>query len=251
MPLPPPLPSQRRVAVPKQLQPRSSQKRPTDALALAPLKALKVSPSSTAHWVVEAQAAIQHGAASVAQGGAVEASLTQIGEGAPPPHKAEAHESDGAEAPSVAEATEVKAPQASKAKATEAGVPRTTKAAAAGAGAPGTTKATGAEANVSAARLAAQEVEMKAAEASVAPLVQGALHTGVKRALAIIASHYIGVNLTAISDGYVLPDDDGEADEEVAKLMEVAEGPDTALAKMFEEEVVPLTPSADARDPEA
>ena len=32
---------------------------------LAPLKALKVSPSSTAHWVVEAQAAMQRGAASV------------------------------------------------------------------------------------------------------------------------------------------------------------------------------------------
>ena len=31
---------------------------------LAPLKALKVSPSSTAHWVVEAQAAIQRGAAT-------------------------------------------------------------------------------------------------------------------------------------------------------------------------------------------
>ena len=73
---------------------------------------------------------------------------------------------------------------------------------------------------------------------------------GVKRALAVIASHYIGIDLKAISDGYVLPDDDGEADKEVAKLMEAAEGPDTALAKLFEEEVIPPTPSADARGPE-
>ena len=80
--------------------------------------------------------------------------------------------------------------------------------------------------------------------------LRGALHTGVKRALAVIASHYIGVDLKAISDGYVLPDDDGEADEEVAKLMEAAEGPGTALAKLFKEEVVPPTSSADAGDPE-
>ncbi|XP_066351678.1 uncharacterized protein [Miscanthus floridulus] len=66
--------------------------------------------------------------------------------------------------------------------------------------------------------------------------LQGVLHTGVKHALAVIASHYISVDLKAISDGYVLPDDDGEADEEVAKLMEAAEGLGTALAKLFEEE---------------
>ena len=84
---------------------------------MAPLKALKVSPGSTAHWVAEAQAAIQRGAVSaradpkepVAQGGAAEATPTQTGEGAPPSHEAKARESDGAEAPSVAEATEVEA----------------------------------------------------------------------------------------------------------------------------------------------
>ena len=78
--------------------------------------------------------------------------------------------------------------------------------------------------------------------------LQGALHTGVKRVLAVIASHYIGVDLQAISDGYVLPDEDGEDDEEVAKLMEAAEGPGTVLAKLFGEEVVPPMPSADTRD---
>ncbi|XP_066365066.1 uncharacterized protein [Miscanthus floridulus] len=80
--------------------------------------------------------------------------------------------------------------------------------------------------------------------------LRGALHTGVKRALAVIASHYISVDLKAISDGYVLPDDDREADEEVVKLMEAAEGLGTALAKLFKEEVVPPTPSADAGGPE-
>ena len=80
--------------------------------------------------------------------------------------------------------------------------------------------------------------------------IRGALHTGVKRALAVIASHYVGVDLQAISDGYVLPDDDDEVDEVVTKLFEVAESPGTALATLFEEEVVPPPPSASARGPE-
>ena len=61
-----------------------------DELPLAPLKVLKASPVSFAHWVAEAQAAIQRGAASasvdpkgpVAQGGAAEAAPTQTREGA-------------------------------------------------------------------------------------------------------------------------------------------------------------------------
>ncbi|XP_066351428.1 uncharacterized protein [Miscanthus floridulus] len=76
--------------------------------------------------------------------------------------------------------------------------------------------------------------------------LRGALHTGVKRALAVITSHYIGVDLQAINNGYVLPDDDEEADEAVAKLMEAAEGLGTALANLFEEEVVAPPPSANA-----
>ena len=76
------------------------------------------------------------------------------------------------------------------------------------------------------------------------------MHTVVKRALAIVSSHYAGVDLEAVSDGYVLPEDNEEADEEVAKLMEADEGLGMALAKLFEEEVVPPMPSADAGDPE-
>ena len=81
--------------------------------------------------------------------------------------------------------------------------------------------------------------------------LRGALHTGVKRALAVISSHYAGVNLEAISDDYVLAEDDEEAEEEVTKLVEVAKAPGTALAKLFEEEMVPPMPSADASDPES
>ncbi|XP_066324608.1 uncharacterized protein [Miscanthus floridulus] len=136
--------------------PPPSQKHPAEVPTLAPLKALKVSPSSTAHRVVEAQAAIQRGAASaradpkelVAQGEAVEAAPTQAGEGAPLTHEAKAHGSDEAEASLVAEATEVKAPQASEAEATEAGVPRTAEAMVARAGALKTIEATVAEADM-------------------------------------------------------------------------------------------------------
>ena len=76
------------------------------------------------------------------------------------------------------------------------------------------------------------------------------LHTGVKHALAVVSSHYAGIDLKAISDGYVLAEDDEEADEEVTKLMEAAEGLGTTLAKLFEEEVVSPMPSTDAGDPE-
>ena len=71
---------------------------------------------------------------------------------------------------------------------------------------------------------------------------------GVKRALAVVSSHY-AINLEAISDGYVLAEDDEEVDEEVTKLMEAAEAPGTALASLFED-VVPSAPAVDVRGPE-
>ena len=80
--------------------------------------------------------------------------------------------------------------------------------------------------------------------------LHGVLHTGIKHALTVVSSHYTGVDLEAVSDGYVLAEDDEEADEEVMKLMEAADAPGTALAKLFEEEVVPPTPTTDAGDPE-
>ncbi|XP_066365626.1 uncharacterized protein [Miscanthus floridulus] len=80
--------------------------------------------------------------------------------------------------------------------------------------------------------------------------LRGALHTGVKRALAVVSSHYAGVDLEAVSDSYVLAEDAEEAEEELMKLEEAAKVPGTALASLFEEEVIPPLPPADARDPE-
>ena len=48
--------------------------------------------------------------------------------------------------------------------------------------------------------------------------LRGALHTGVKRALAVVSSHYADIDLEAVSDGYVVAEDDEEAEEEVMKL---------------------------------
>ena len=90
---------------------------------------------------------------------------------------------------------------------------------------------------------------MTALSGQVRERLRGALHTGVKRALAVVASHYSDVDLEAVSDGYVLPEDDEEANEEVTKLMEAAEVPSTALASLFEEEVVPSAPATDVGDP--
>ena len=73
---------------------------------------------------------------------------------------------------------------------------------------------------------------------------------GIKRALAVVSSHYAGIDLEAVSDGYVVVEDDEKAEEEVMKLVEAAEALSTALAKLFEEEVVPPMPTADAGDPE-
>ena len=38
-----------------------------------------------------------------------------------------------------------------------------------------------------------------------------ALHAGVKKALAVVSSHYVGIDLPAVSEGYVLHDDEVEA----------------------------------------
>ena len=73
---------------------------------------------------------------------------------------------------------------------------------------------------------------------------------GVKRALAVVSSHYAGIDLIAVSDGYVVAKDNEEAKEEVMKLEEAAEAPSKVLASLFEEEVVPPTSFADASDHE-
>ncbi|XP_066386402.1 uncharacterized protein [Miscanthus floridulus] len=154
MPLPPPPPLQTRVAVAKRLLPHSSRKQPIEVPTLAPLKALKVNPGSTAHWVVEAQATLHHGVASAradlkepaTQEGATEAALTQEGEAVPPPRDGKARGSDAAEAPLAAETTGTDIPGVSPAGVIEAVAPRTIEAATASTGALVTAEAMMAEA---------------------------------------------------------------------------------------------------------
>jgi len=114
-------------------------------LPLAPLKALKASPGSSTHWVVEAQATIQRGAVSAradpkepaTQGGAAEVTPTRTREGALPPRGGETHESDGAGVPLVAEA-----PGVSEAEATEDRAPKAAETAVAAAGVSASSEAT-------------------------------------------------------------------------------------------------------------
>ena len=42
-----------------------------------------------------------------------------------------------------------------------------------------------------------------------------ALHAGVRKALAVVSSHYVGIDLPAVCEGYVLPEDEVEAQEEL------------------------------------
>lgn len=49
----------------------------------------------------------------------------------------------------------------------------------------------------------------------VSERLRDALHTGVKKALPVVSSHYIDIDLPVVSKGYVVPDDEEEAREEV------------------------------------
>jgi hypothetical protein len=68
--------------------------------------------------------------------------------------------------------------------------------------------------------------------------LRGALHHGVRRAFAVLSSHY-DVDLKRVSEGYCLPDDEEAALAEVQSLNAVVEGPSVALASSFEVEVLP------------
>ena len=63
------------------------------------------------------------------------------------------------------------------------------------------------------------------------------LHAGVKKALAVVSSHYTGNDLPAVCEGYILPDDETEAQEEVQRLEDAVTAPGDALAAFFDEEV--------------
>jgi hypothetical protein len=71
----------------------------------------------------------------------------------------------------------------------------------------------------------------------------GTLHHDVRRAFAILASHY-DVDLERVSEGYCLPDDEDAALAEAQRLNAVAEGPGATLASFFEVEILPpVSPS--------
>jgi hypothetical protein len=72
-----------------------------------------------------------------------------------------------------------------------------------------------------------------------------ALHHGVRRAFAVLASHYV-VDLERVSEGYCLPDEDEAALAEVQRLDAAAAGPSAVLATTFEAEILPPTPSPEA-----
>jgi hypothetical protein len=73
--------------------------------------------------------------------------------------------------------------------------------------------------------------------------LHGALHHGVRRAFAVLASHY-DVDLEQVSEGYCLPDEEEAALAEVQRLDAAVEGPSTTLASSFEVEILPpVSPS--------
>jgi hypothetical protein len=72
-----------------------------------------------------------------------------------------------------------------------------------------------------------------------------ALHHGVRRAFAVLASHY-NVDLERVSEGYCLPDEDEAALAEVQRLDAAAAGPRAVLASSFEVEILPLAPPSEA-----
>lgn len=67
--------------------------------------------------------------------------------------------------------------------------------------------------------------------------VKEAFHTGVKRGLAVVCSHYAGINLPVVSEGYVLPEDDEAAQKERQELDDAAAAPGDALAAILDDEV--------------
>jgi hypothetical protein len=66
-----------------------------------------------------------------------------------------------------------------------------------------------------------------------------ALHHGVRRAFAVLASHY-DVDLERVSEGYCLPDEDEAALDEVQRLDAAAAGPSAVLASSFKVEILSL-----------
>jgi hypothetical protein len=75
--------------------------------------------------------------------------------------------------------------------------------------------------------------------------LRGALHHGIRRAFAVLASHY-DVDLERVSEGYCLPDEEEAALSKVQRLDAAAEGPGAALASFFEVEILPPASPSEA-----
>jgi hypothetical protein len=70
-----------------------------------------------------------------------------------------------------------------------------------------------------------------------------ALHHCVRRAFAVLASHY-DLDLERVNEGYCLPDEDEAALAEVQRLDAAVVGPSAVLASSFEVEILPpMSPS--------
>jgi hypothetical protein len=68
--------------------------------------------------------------------------------------------------------------------------------------------------------------------------LRGALHHDIRRAFAVLASHY-DVDLERVNEGYCLPDEEEAALAEVQRLDAAVEGPSAVLASSFEVEILP------------
>jgi hypothetical protein len=66
-----------------------------------------------------------------------------------------------------------------------------------------------------------------------------ALRHGIRRAFAVLASHY-DVDLERVSEGYCLPYEDEVVLAEVQRLDAAVAGPSAVLASSFEVEILPL-----------
>jgi hypothetical protein len=70
--------------------------------------------------------------------------------------------------------------------------------------------------------------------------IQGGLHHGVKRALAVVRSGFV-YDMELVADGFITDLDrtDEENEDACLDLIQAAEEPRSRLAKLFEVEVVP------------
>ena len=85
--------------------------------------------------------------------------------------------------------------------------------------------------------------------AAVRDRVRDALHTGVKRAMAVVCSGF-SYDMEVVSHGFVtdISKTDAENEKRLDSLIDEAEGPGERLAKLFEPEVLPPEAGADAED---